>query len=336
MSTKRRFSIGDYLWRRAFDSKTSSRGLYEREIIQSYIKEDGTDLVTPFSTRALQVGTPTAGGNLVGDSASDSPAFQSFYQNSFFMSRATILDGLSSDVILDSKITSAVLTSNSVTENQANSLSTEPALGAFKLSPKFIRVSLDLSTTLLETSSKGIDDLIISEISSKLASTLDYEIFFGGGGDAIKGITTETGIGNIRLGALGLLDGASAFVGVVECERGLAKAKVPSDDNYFLFNAATRTVLRNLRKTPFMYPILTDENKIIGIDTFHNQNLRDADIFLIAPKNVVLGMWHDRERVDILVDSWSKGSSGLISLTVSIICDARLIQPKALYTCTES
>ena len=76
MSTKKRFSMGDYLWRRAFDSKTSDRGLYEREIMQSYTKGDNTDLVKPFNARALTVGT--AGANLVGDSASDSPSFQKF------------------------------------------------------------------------------------------------------------------------------------------------------------------------------------------------------------------------------------------------------------------
>ena len=42
MSTKKRFSIGDYLWRRAFESKTSDRGKYEREIVSGHIRGDST------------------------------------------------------------------------------------------------------------------------------------------------------------------------------------------------------------------------------------------------------------------------------------------------------
>ena len=340
MSTKsKRFSIGDYIWRRAFDSQTSDRGKYEQDIVQSYIRGDSTDLVKPFSTRALTVGTSTAGGNLVADSATESPAFQNFYSPSFFMSNATILDGLESDVTLDAKITDSVLTSNSVTENQANTLSTKPAWGGYTLAPKFIRTSIDLSTTLLEQSSKGIDDIIISEISSKLSSALDYEILFGAGGNFIEGITTITGVGNTAWGGLSTLDGSTIWGGVAKAEQTLGSAKIPNNndgDYYYLLNADTRIVLRLYRQSPFQYPIFSDEGRILGIPTFMNENLRPADVFLVAPKSIVLGLWHDRERIDILVDSWTKGVDGLVSLTVSLIADAKLIRTAALYTCTEN
>ena len=335
MSTKsKRFSIGDFIWRRAFDSKTSDRGKYEYDVVQSHIRGDNTDLVTPFSTRALTAGT--AGTNLIADSASDSPSFSNFYSPSFFMSQATILDGLESDVTLDAKITDSVLTANAVAENVANTLSTEPALGNYKLSPKFIRVSLDLSLTLLETSSKGIDDLIISEISAKLASVLDNQIMFGLGGDTITGITTLTGVPNTAWGDIASLGGGDAFDGVVAAEKSLGNAKIPNDGDYFfLLNSNTREVLRGLRGTNFTFPIMTDSNQIIGIDAIQNENLRDADVFLIAPKNVVLGLWHDRERFDILVDSWTKGTQGLVSLTVAVIADVKLIRTAAIYTLTQ-
>ena len=335
MSTKsKRFSIGDYIWRRAFDSKTSDRGKYEYDVVQSHIRGDNTDLVNPFSTRALVAGTATAGGNLIADSASDSPSFQNFYQ-SFFMSQATILDDLESDVILDAKITDSVLTTNAVGENVANTLSTEPAIGNYKLSPKFIRVSIDLSRTLLETSSKGIDSLIISELSAKLSGVLDDQIMFGLGGDTITGITTLTGVANTAWGDIATLSGADAFEGVIAAEKSLGNAKIPNNGDYFfLLNSNTREVLRTLKWTNFDYPIMRDSNEIIGIQAVMNENLRDADVFLIAPKNVVLGLWHDRERFDILVDSWTKATQGLISLTVSVIADVKLINTAALYTLT--
>ena len=305
------------------------------EIVSGHTRGDSTDLVTPFSTRALTVGTATAGGNLVADSASDSPSFQNFYQSSFFMSQATILDGLESDVILDAKITEAVLTNNAVSEIQANTLSTEPQSGNYKLSPKYIRVSIDLSTTILEQSSKGIDDLIIAEISAKLSSVLDNQIMFGLGGDTITGITTLTGVANTAWGDIASLGGADAFEGVVAAEKSLGNAKIPNNGDYFfLLNSNTRGVLRSLRWSAFTYPIITDQNQIIGIDAIQNENLRDADLFLIAPKNIVLGLWHDRERFSILVDSWTKGSSGLISLTVAVIADVKLLKTAAIYTLT--
>ena len=335
MSTKsKRFSIGDYIWRCAFDSKTSDRGKWERDIVQSEVRGDNTDLVKPFPTRALTAGTATAGGNLIADSASDSPSFQNFYSPSFFMTQATILDGLESDVILDAKITDSVLTTSAVAENVANTLSTEPAIGNYKLSPKFIRVSIDLSTTLLLTSSKGIDDLIISEISSKLSSVLDNEIMFGQGGDTITGITT--GAPNTAWGDIASLGGADAYEGVIAAEKSLGNAKIPNNGDYFfLLNSNTREVLRTIRWLNFDYPIMRDSNEIIGIQAVMNENLRDADVFLIYPKACILGLWHERDRMDILVDSWTKGNQGLVSLTVSVIADVKLIKTAALYTLTE-
>ena len=252
------------------------------------------------------------------------------------MSQATILDDLVSDVILDAKITEAVLTSNAVAENVENTLSTEPQTGNYKLTPKFIRVSIDLSLTLLEQSSKGIDDLIISEISAKLSSVLDNEIMFGRGGDTITGITTLTGVPNTAWGDIATLGGGDAFEGVVAAEKSLGNAKIPNNGDYFfLLNSNTREVLRGIRGTNFTFPIMTDSNQIIGIDAVQNENLRDADVFLIAPKNVVLGLWHDRERFDILVDSWTKATQGLISLTVSVIANVKLIRTAAIYTLTQ-
>ena len=330
-TTKKRFSIGDYIWRKSFDSATSDRGKHEAAIMQEHTKSDHSSLVSPFSTRALSVGNSTA---LVGDSASKSPSFQSFYQQSFFMERATIIDELTSDVVIDSKTTSAVLTNNAVTENQAtNTFSTEPAFGGFKLSPKFIRVTLDLSTILLEQSSKGLDDLIINEITAKLSSALDYEVLFGAGGNFISGIANTTSIGHSAWGALGALSGSAAHSGVVAAEKSLGNAHVPTP-YFYLLNANTKARLRIIRGATFDYPIFTDSNEILGYETFQDTNLRDSDLFLISPSAVLLGLWHERNSVDIIYDSWTKAAQGLVSLTVSVVADAKLVRPSALYTLT--
>ena len=81
------------------------------------------------------------------------------------------------------------------------------------------------------------------------------------------------------------------FDGVVAAEKSLGNAKIPNNGDYFfLLNSNTREVLRGLRGTNFTFPIMTDSNQIIGIDAVQNENLRDADVFLIAPKERCFGI----------------------------------------------
>ena len=161
--------------RKRIPHKNGNRGQKEFEMLREHTQDDWTDLLDPFSTRALTVGTASEGGNTVETSASVSPAFQNFYAPSYFLNRdrCVILDNLTSNVKIDAKNVGAVLTSKAVTETTttANVYSTEASLGRYQsLKPHFIRVSLDISRQLLDQSSKSFDSLILSDIVNSLSA----------------------------------------------------------------------------------------------------------------------------------------------------------------------
>ena len=119
MNDKNYFSISDYIFAKANPHLSSEkRGQKEFEMLHDHTAEDWTDLLDPFSVRALTAGTDSAGGNTIEDSASVSPAFQNFYAPSYFLNRdrCVILDNLTSNVKIDAKNGGAVLTSKAVTE----------------------------------------------------------------------------------------------------------------------------------------------------------------------------------------------------------------------------
>ena len=57
------------------NQKHRDRGKYEMDLMAKYTADSMTDLTHPFSMRALNVGTSTAGGHTVASLAGKAPAF---------------------------------------------------------------------------------------------------------------------------------------------------------------------------------------------------------------------------------------------------------------------
>ena len=334
------FSISDYIFAKANPHLSAEkRGQKEFDMLRDHTADDWTDLIYPFSTRALTAGTDSAGGNTVEKSASVSPAFQNFYAPSYFLNRdrCVILDDLSSNVKIDAKNVGAVLTSKAVTETttSANVFSTEPAWSDISLKPHFIRVSLDISRQLLDQSSKSFDDLILSDIANSLSSEFDRQALIGSATNEISGIASASGIGSATWGSISSLTGPNAHAALLLAERTIGEAHVPEPFE-ILLNSATRQKLRAIKATGLEYPIYTDDSKIVGRDTFQTENLRASDVFILNPAFVIIGLWHPLEHFSLIVDPFSGDKKGIITLTLSIIGDCQIAKPSALYTLTES
>ena len=334
---KNYFSISDFIYAKANPHQNGKRGGKEFEMLRDHTKDDWTDLFDPFSTRALTAGIASEGGNTVETSASVSPAFQNFYAPSYFLNRdrCVILDNLTSNVKIDAKNVGSVLTSKAVTEttSTANFYSTEAAWADISLKPHFIRVSLDISRQLLDQSSKSFDSLILSDIANSLSAEFDRQALIGSGTEEVTGISSTTGIGSATWGSIGSLTGPNAHTALLLAEKTIGEASVP-EPYEFLLNSATRQKLRSIKKTGLEYPILTDENRIIGRDTFQTENLRASDVFMLNPAYVVIGLWHPLENFSMIVDGFT--SQSVITLTLSIIGDCQIAKPSALYTLTQS
>ena len=338
-STKKRFSIGDYIFCKAYNPTVSDRGRKDVAFMESLTSNHKfSEFFSPFSMRALTSGSATAGGNSVGSNATEDTYFGGLYSDSYFLSNATILDNLTSDIKINTESV-GTLTKTAVTETTtaagANVFSTEPAFSApVTLTPHFIRVSIKLSSTLIETSSVGIDTLIINSIRRALAEEVDRQIIRGvSSKNEITGLNQATGINTDTWGTLTALTGAIAHTKITTAEQLLGTSKVP-EPYEMLINSKTRNKLRAIRQTGYSYPILTDDNRCVGRDVFVTENLEDSSLYLLNPEFIVAALWHDRADFDLIVDSFSEGNKGNIILTMSVMADAAIAKPKALSVIT--
>ena len=335
-----KFSFTDFLYRKAFNKSSSGRGIAEVKAMNEVIgKRAPWDYDNSFSMRALTAQGPNSeGGFTVEDKIEDDRIFDNFYQQSYWLSNATILDNLSSNISIPSKSTASVLTSGGVAETTtaANPLSTQPVYSSVKFTPHHIRVSIEVSATLLEQTSHGIDRLILNDLQNALSEELDRQIFKGVSTDnEINSIAKTTGISSDTWGAISSLANSAATSKTIASEKSLADAKVTTPYNWLL-NSETRAKLRTLRVQGLAFPLFNVDNKMLGYDAFITESLDDADCWLINPQYVVVGIWHPRDLIDLIVDGHTKFNSGIVTLTASLIADSALLKPKALSVISES
>ena len=335
------FSFTDYIYRHAFGKSSSSdRGEAEVAAMEKAIgKRAPWDFDHAFSMRAMTAGTNSEGGYTVDDNVDEILDFGNLYQSSYWLSNATILDNLSGNISFPSKSTASVLTSGGVAEttSAANVYSTKPAFSSAKLTPKHIRVTIEVSQQLLDqTKSRGLDLLILNDIEASLSEELDRQIFKGDdSANEISAISGTAGVISDTWGDISSLSGGSASSKTIASEKSLGDSKVPMP-YHFIINSETRAKLRSLRQAGLAYPIINERNEILGYPTYINESLADGDCWLIQPQNVVLGLFHPADMIDLIIDGRTKFNSGLVVLTASIMADASLIKSQALSVISES
>ena len=334
-----KFSLTDFLYRKAYGKLSNDRGKAEVEAMDEAIgKRAPYEFDNSFSMRAMTAGTNSEGGYTVDDKVVDDSIFDNFYQDSYFLSNSTILDNLKSNIYVTSKSTPISISTGGVSETTtaANTLTTEPAFSKILLKPHHIRVSIDVSATLLEQTSHGIDRLIFRDLQGALSEELDRQIFKGVSTDnEINSIANSTGISSDTWGAISSLANSAATSKTIASEKSLGDAKVTTPYNWLL-NSETRAKLRTLRVQGLAFPLFNVDNKMLGYDAFITENLDDADCWLINPQYVVLGMWGPRDIIDLIVDGHTKFNSGIVTLTASLMADSALLKPKALSAISES
>ena len=335
----KKFSFTDYLYFKAFGHTSSGRGEADAAAMQKATKRAPYEFDHAFSMRALTAGTNSEGGYTVAENVEDL-SYDNLYQQSYWLQHATILDNLSSNISIPSKSTASVLTAGGVAESTSatnvNVYSTEPAFSSAKLTPKHIRVTIEISQQLLDqTGSRGLDLLLINDIKASLSEELDRQLFKGDStANEISAINGITGVNSDTWGDLSSLTGAAAASKTIASEKFLGVNKVPLPF-HFITNSETRAKFRSLRQAGLSYPIINEHNRILGHPAFSNENLADGDCWLINPSNVVLGLYHPADMIDLIVNPHNKFNSGIVILTASMMADASLIKPQSLSVISE-
>ena len=331
--SSKRFSISDYIFAKCYGRGMGGRGNYEMDT-NAKLVDDFSYFTNPFSMRALNVGTDSAGGYTVGKSATDSPSFGGLYSDSFFLSRGTIIPDLTSDLKLNEK-SAGTLTATSVGENVANTFSAEPVFSEKAMTPHFIRCSISVSATLLDQTSVGLDTLILNDMKRALGQALDHEILYGAGGTtAITGLSTLTGISSTTWGPIASLTGGTANEKIILAEYDISSNKVPPP-YHVLFNSLTRASLRQIKDPNSLSPVVGDDGRCTGFDFTVTENIPDGNLVMCAPEFCVICLWHPLDQIDLLVDRYTLSVTNEIQITLSISADASLAKLKSLSIITE-
>lgn len=275
--------------------------------------------------RDLVVGTPTAGGNLVG---TDFLAgnFIEMLRNQLVVRRAgaTLLEGLVGHVAIPKQTGAA--TGYWVAENSAPTESA-PTFGQLTLTPKTFGAFVDISRRLLLQSTPSAEYLVRADLAQVIARGIDLACLHGSGqNNQPTGIASTTGIGSVVGGTNGA---APTWEHLVGLETAVAAANADVGTLAYV----TNTKVRGKLKTTFTNatygerPVWTNGpergvGEVNGYAAYASNQVSSSlvkgtanncsAIFFGNWADLVIGFWSG---IDIMVDPYSLSTTGAVRVT---------------------
>jgi HK97 family phage major capsid protein len=193
-SGRTRFSITRAVSAAAQAGLTSG---FEAEVAAEAARASGRQhdphrITVPWSafTRALETGTGTSGGFLVG--APTSPAADALFPVSLAVRLgATVIDELRSNISVPTVSTSAEA---QWTAQLGTATHSAPTLGAAACSPKSVVAYLEVSRALLKQEPEKADRLISNHLLRVIGAAIDAAAFGGTGTDMPLGVANWSGV----------------------------------------------------------------------------------------------------------------------------------------------
>ena len=218
----------------------------EREVSEAVEQKMGKEargFFVPYDvlSRDLNVGTATAGGNLVGtDHLSGS--FIDMLRNSSQVASlgATIIDGLVGNVDIPKQTGGA--TFYWIDNEAADTTESAQTFGQVVMSPKTVSGRVDMTRRLLLQSSPTVEALVRRDLAIGAALAIDLSAINGSGASGQPtGILNTTGIGDVAGGTNGL---APTYAHMVGLETAVAVDNADLGALGYLTNSAMRGKLK--------------------------------------------------------------------------------------------
>lgn len=192
-----------------------------------------------------------------------------------------------------------------------------------KLSPKRLTAYIDLSKQFLIQDSVGAEELIRQDLINALNAKLEATILGAEDGDLTKpeGIfhkidpTAHT---------------VSNFADLVNAESDIEDANVVGEMKYVMSNKA-KAAFRSMAKSAKTTQLVMEGGQIDGTPVLNTSH--------VSGKNFVYGDWSNLAigqfgAVDLLVDPYTKASSGQIRIIINAYFDSKVLRPEAFVTGT--
>lgn len=266
--------------------------------------------------RDLNVGTGTAGGNLVATQLLASN-FIDLLRNRMMVAQmgATILDGLVGNLAIPSQTAGAstywVTEGNVVTESEAT-------FGQVAMSPKTVGMYTDYTRRTLLQTTPAIEALVRADLASGIAVEIDRAALHGSNASGQpKGIAATAGIGSVAGGTNGA---APTYLNMIALEEAVAVANADVGAMGFLTNAKMRAQLRGTQQFASTngVPVWGADNTVLGYRAAASNNVSSAltkgsssgvcsAIFFGNWNDLLVGMWGG---LDLILDPSVLATSG--------------------------
>jgi len=269
--------------------------------------------------RELNVGTATAGGNLVATNLLSSN-FIDLLRNKMVINRMgmQMLTGLVGNVAIPRQ--SGGATAYWIAEGGTGTVSAQ-SFDQVPLSPKTLMGRTQIGRQLLLQSSIDVEAFVRNDLATVLGLALQAAAIQGGGSNQPSGILATSGIGSVAGGTNGL---APSWASIVALETAVAVANADVGTLGYLTNAAVRGKLKTTQKfttNPGGNAIWADGNTPLngyqaGITNAVPGNLTKGTsvgncsaIIFGNFADLIVGLWGG---LDLQVDPYSAGDSGSV------------------------
>ena len=306
------------------DRQAQEAAAFEREVSEEASKRydkpaNGILVPNEVLKRDLNVGTATAGGNLVPTELLAGSFIDILRKRMAVMAtNPTMLTGLSGNVSIPRMTSTStayfVGESGSPTESQQ-------AFDQVNMTPKTVGAFVDYSRRLLLQSSIDVETMIRDDIAKVIATKLDNAAIYGSGSsNEPLGIKDTTGVGTQTISTFG------TFAEYIGMETDVAAANADVANMFYLINASARGALKSTEKASNTAQFVFENNEINGYPAIVSNQLANNDVLFGDFSQFVIGMWSG---LDLTVDPYANATAGSVRIIALQDVDFGVKQPGA-------
>lgn len=259
--------------------------------------------------RDLNVGTATAGGNLVStDLLADS--FIDKLDNAMIATKAgaTILRDLQGNIAIPRQTGGSssywVAESGAITESAA-------AFDQVTMSPRTVGAYSDISRKLLLQSSVSVENFVRNDLALRLALAIDNKAFEGNGtSNTPTGVVNATNVGSVAFASA--TAGAATWGEVIDMESQVSQDNALLGNLGYITNAAQMGYLKQTKKDSGSGIFLVEDMMLNGYPVYVSNQISTAGQMLFGNwADLMIGYWSG---VDLNIDTSTGSTSGTVRI----------------------
>ena len=306
------------------DRSAQEAAAFEREVSDEASKRydkpaNGILVPNEVLQRDLNVGTATAGGNLVPTELLSGSFIDILRKRMAVMAaNPTMLTGLSGNIAIPRMTQTAtgffVGEGSEPTESQQ-------AFDQVNMTPKTVGGVVEFTRRLLLQSSIDVESMIRDDIARVIATKLDNAAIYGtGSSNQPLGIKDTTGVGTQTITTFG------TFAEYIGMETDVAAANADVANMFYIINASARGALKSTEVASNTGKFVFENNEINGYPVIVSNQLVNNDALFGDFSQFCIGMWSG---LDLTVDTITKAGSGTVKIVALQDVDFAIKQPTA-------